>query len=108
MLVLLGLRHIKNTTDRKKVLDTSVTSCYNQFRVERREGPASGPHKNEGERIMSIKDLNKPLTYIEACDACKRENRYFPGHRVVNTTVGDGQVCYTVVYTPSGKKSGKK
>ena len=57
---------------------------------------------------MSIKDLNKPLTYIEACDACKRENRYFPGHRVVKTTVGDGQVCYTVVYTPSGKKSGKK
>lgn len=48
ILVLLGLRYIKNTTDRKKVLDTSVTSCYNPFRVEGRAGAGNGPH-NRGE-----------------------------------------------------------
>ncbi len=49
MLVLLGLGHIKNTTDRKKVLDTSVSTCYNLFRVEGRAGAGNGPHKRERE-----------------------------------------------------------
>ena len=38
VLVSLGLRYIKNTTDRKKVLDTRVSTRYNLFRVEERAG----------------------------------------------------------------------
>lgn len=53
MLVLLGLRYIKNTTDRKKVLDTSVSTRYNLSRVERDTAAGNGRH-NGGERYVSM------------------------------------------------------
>lgn len=55
---------------------------------------------------MSVKQLDEPMTRKQAERLCRIENRCFPGHRVVLSSVPGGPARYCLVYEPERVRKG--